>query len=873
MTRAAFSMESSVVQSRPSPHLPQVPRSSTFVEFGKEDIEQSIPARFEKIVEQYPERIAIKTKEAGLTYDQLNQQANRVAHALLCKGQPIAEPVAFLLEDGIPPIVILLGILKAGYMYLPLDPTLPANRLVTIIEDSQTHLIVTDQKNAALAQEVACGNVAVCTLEDWTAQGPTTNPGLTVSPDSLATIFYTSGSAGQPKGVITNHRVMLHTIMNLTNHYGISRDDRVALLFLIAFAASVGPLFGPLLNGATLLPYNLKADGFSGLASWLRQEQITFYMSVPSTFRRLVATLPDTAPLSHLRLIVLGGEPVYKRDVELYLKHFSDGCLLCVHFAGTEARTISCYVIDKATPIKTNLVPVGYAAADKKILLLDDQGQEVPVNETGEIAVKSRYLAVGYWRNPHLTQSAFQSAAQGGEERIYRTGDLGRMRPDGCLEYLGRKDSQVKIRGHRVETGEVEMTLLDLEAVKEAAVTVKEDSTGRKYLAAYCVPRSAPLPSTNVLRAALANTLPVYMLPSRFIPLESLPLTATGKVDYRALPDPPRTRPHLSHALLAPGTAEETALQRIWQEILDIQPIGVQDDFFDLGGDSLAAVDVLTRLEQEFQVLLPPEVFIHEPTIAALAHRLGQQKDAAWSSPLIAIQPSGSKPPFFCTGGYGGNVLQFRGIRPHLDPDQPFYGLRDPRLGHKKVAFTRIADIARRHVETLLARQPHGPYYIGGYSFGCLVAFEIAQQLQRAGHDVGALLFLDLPNGCLPRRPGPTLGPKIRSLMRQPSLSTVYSRIITKLALLTKRLTPAFIAPLSVLEANVLAKIAYVPQVYPGRIIFLQTKNNQGVPLMWKPLIAGGIEVQEIPGDHYTMWQEPHVSVLAEKIKVCLTDL
>jgi thioesterase domain-containing protein len=281
----------------------------------------------------------------------------------------------------------------------------------------------------------------------------------------------------------------------------------------------------------------------------------------------------------------------------------------------------------------------------------------------------------------------------------------------------------------------------------------------------------------------------------------------------------------------------------------------------------------LTRIEHEFQAILPPEVFIHEPTIASLAHQLAQQNDAAWNSPLIAIQPSGSKPPFFCTGGYGGNVLQFRGIRPYLYPDQPFYGLRDPRLGHKRVAFTRITDIARHHVETLLAQQPHGPYYVGGYSFGCLVAFEMAQQLQKAGHHVGALFFLDLPNGCLPRAPGPTLGTKIRFLVRQQSLSSAYQRIVTKLSLLTKRLTPAFVAPLSVLEANILAKLAYVPQVYPGRVIFLQTKNNQDIPLMWKPLMAGGIEVQEIPGDHYTMWQEPHVQIFAEKLKSCLAHL
>lgn len=306
----SFSAENPLTPLPQSRRLFQALRSNSFVEFAREEIERSIPARFEKQVDHYPDQIAIKTKDQTLTYSELNRLANRVAHALLHRRRQIEEPVAFLLEDGIPQIVIILGILKAGKMYVPLDPSLPTNRLAIIIEDSQAHVIVTDKKNHALAQEVARDTVEVCTLESWTAQLPTTNPGLTVSPDTIVNIFYTSGSAGQPKGVVTNHRVILHTIMNFTNHYGISSDDHVALLFSIGFAASVGPLFGALLNGATLLPYNLKADGFSDLANWLMQEQITFYMSVPSTFRRLVATLPGTATLSHLRWIVLGGEPV-----------------------------------------------------------------------------------------------------------------------------------------------------------------------------------------------------------------------------------------------------------------------------------------------------------------------------------------------------------------------------------------------------------------------------------------------------------------------------------------------------------------------------------------------------------------------------------
>src|SRR5262245_55886011 len=746
MNSMPLALDSPAEQVQHSPRLLRVPRSATFVEFSRAEIEQSISARFEPKVMHYPERIAIKHKDCALTYEQLNQQANRVAHVLLQRRELREEPIAFLLDSGISQIVTILGILKAGKIYLTLDASLPANRLISILDDAQASLIVTDRQNYALAQELSQNTREVLTIDDLDAHLPLSNPGLTVPPDTTVNILYTSGSTGQPKGVIQNHRTTLHNVMSLTNSYGISRDDRLALLFSTGFAASLFPIFGALLNGATLFPYDLKTDGFAQLANWLIQEQITFYDSVPSTLRRLVATLPETAQFPHLRLITLSGEAAYKRDVELYKRYFSDDCLLCVRLGGTETRVICSYFIDKETQITTNIVPVGYAAEDKKILLLDADGKEVAAEQVGEIAVQSRYLATGYWRNPQLTQAAFQPSPHGGEEHIYRMGDLGRMRPDGCLEYLGRKDTQVKIRGHRVETGEVEMALLDLEGVKEAAVAVKEDETGRQYLVAYLVPTDNVLPPVDILRLGLTRMLPGYMIPSHFVSLAPLPTTATGKADYRALPEPSRTRPNLQNPFRAPHTAQETALQQIWQEILNIQPIGRHDNFFDLGGDSLAVEEVLAQIEQRFHVTLPPDVFIHEPTIELLAPLLLEPEMAIVKSSLIVIQPAGSKPPFFCTSGYDGTALPLRRLGPLLAPDQPFYGLRDPRLERKTVPFVSVEHHAAHYIRLIRSRQPQGPYYLGGYSWGCVLAFEIAQQLRKAGHAVKALIFFDMPH-------------------------------------------------------------------------------------------------------------------------------
>ncbi len=857
------------MQLKQSPRLSQAPRSGNFVEFKKEEIEHSIPTRFEKQVEYYPARIAVRTSDSTLTYSQLNQRANRIAHALLQRRELLEEPVAFLLSHGMPQIVAILGILKAGKTYVLLDPSFPATRLAAVLEDCGASLIVTDEQNRALAQELAQNARDTLLLDDLDAHFPSTNPGLLILADTTVNIIYTSGSTGRPKGVIHNHRVLLHNIMSATNTYGISRDERIALLFSLGFSASFTPLFCALLNGATVLPYNLKDDGFAQLANWLVQEQVTIYDSVPSTFRRFVTVLPETAQFPHLRLITVGGEPVYKRDVEFYKKHFADDCLFCVRLAGTETRIICSWFITKATHLATNVVPVGYADEGKEVLLLDDAGKEVVADQVGEIAVKSRYLATGYWRNPQLTQAVFQASPQGGEERIYHTGDLGRMRPDGCLEHLGRKDSQVKIRGHRVEIGEVEMALLDLAEVKEAAVAVKQNGAERKYLVAYLVPESSTLPSTDVVRATLVKALPDYMVPSRFVLLESLPLTVTGKVDYRALPEPPRTRPDLQTAFVAPRSEQETSLQQIWQEILEIEPIGVHDNFFDLGGDSLAVEEVLAQVEERFHLTLPPDVFIQGATLEALAYILCRPESRTVQSSLIAIQPAGSNPPFFCLAGYDGTALPLRGMRVYLAPDQPFYGLRDPRLEHKKVSFTRIEDIVPQYIDTIQARQPQGPYYIGGYSFGCLVAFETAQQLQRAGQQVKALVFLDLPRGCRPQKA--VIAPAAKmNVVKQEGLAKSFKEITKRLFMFTKRFTPSVAGSLSVREANILAKTVYIPKTYPGRIIFFQTSDNQDIPYVWENLIAGGIEVYPIPGDHHTMWREPNIQVLAEKFKAVL---
>ncbi|MEE9569908.1 MAG: amino acid adenylation domain-containing protein [Candidatus Binatia bacterium] len=514
-----------------------------FVEFKKEEIEQSIPDRFEQIVRTYPDRLAVKTNTHKLTYCVLNQTANRVARAILAQSNGGEEPVALLLDHDVPLIATILGVLKAGKIYVPLDPSFPRARVRSMLESLQADLVVTTSERFALAKEVLQPRQKLLNLDEIDLKVSTENLCLPISPDTLVNIIYTSGSTGQPKGAVHNHRTGLYQAMHYTNDLHICPDDRLSLLHSCSFSASVYSLFGALLNGATLLPFALKSEGLAPLTHWLSQEEITICRAVATVLRYFLRSLTGGEKFPKLRLVYVGGEPVYRSDVELFRKLLPETCLV-VNMGANETGLMRQHFIHEDSLINGDVVSVGYAVDDKEILLLDESGKEVGFNCVGEIAVRSRYLSRGYWRRPDLTQAAFLPDPEGGDRRIYQTGDLGRMRPDGCLEHLGRKDFQVKIKGQRVELTEVEMALLAHIGIKEVVVTAKQNESGSQKLIAYLVARH-PQPTVNELRDFLTQKLPGYMVPSIFVMLDRLPLTESGKLDRQALPDPGNARPEL----------------------------------------------------------------------------------------------------------------------------------------------------------------------------------------------------------------------------------------------------------------------------------------------------------------------------------------
>ena len=879
-----------------------------FITFARHEIEQSIADRFESQVRKFPSHIAVKSRSHEWSYEELNRSANRVCQTILSLRGEGEERIALLLEHDAPMIAALLGTLKAGKTYVPLDPLYPRERLAYILADSQAGALLTNDENLPLAQKLTGDGVQLINIDHLDSAAPVAGA-LNIPPDRLAYILYTSGSTGKPKGVMQNHRNVLHFIRVYTNNLHINSDDRLTLLSSYCFDAAVMDIYGALLNGATLYLVHIREEGLAYLSDLLTEEAITIYHSTPTVYRYYVKTLSELSEFPQLRLLVLGGEEVNRRDVELYKKHFSDECLLVNGFGPTEATVSLQYFIDKQTEISGHSVPIGYPVDDTEVLLLDPAGK--PADICGEIAIKCPYVALGYWRNAVATNAAFLSNWQGAGSHIYRTGDMGRRLSEGSIEFEGRKDFQVKIRGFRIELGEVEAVLSEHPSIRESVVVTREDSPGEKRLVAYVVLLEEVETIISDLQRWVKQRLPDYMVPSAFMVLDEFPLTVTGKVDRRALPAPDGKQ-FLENAFVAPRNTLELLLTKTWEKVLEVQPIGVKDNFFELGGHSLLAVRLFAQIEKLCGKKLPLATLFQAPTVEQLASLLSEEKWAPTWSSLVPIQPGGAKPPLFCLHLALGHVLFYRDLAHRLGSDQPIYALQPQGLDGTQPRHTRIEEMASHYIKEMRALQPEGPYYLGGSSFGGLIAFEMAQQLHAQGQQVGLLALFDT------YAPGfPKLSPEASSLRYQ--VYRFMQRVnlhLSNLLLLEPEGKVEYAREKAVLVKgrlkwrikhgieNGVKKITdnlsqsnghsvsgerqerrdaaqalreYVPQVYPGCVTLFRASNqpagyNNDRDLGWGELAAGGVETHEIPGYHGSIVREPRVRLLAEQLQACLSQ-
>ncbi|HEU4328597.1 MAG TPA: AMP-binding protein, partial [Roseiflexaceae bacterium] len=591
-----------------------LPEGHRFELFAAADLDRSIVARFERQVERWPERTAVCMDGQQISYTALNQQANRIAHMLRAAHAGEPAPVALLLAQSPLLIAAIMGVLKAGMFYMPLDPDDPPARLGAALAAPPAVLLLTDAAYADLAARVV-GDTPPLLRADKAGDWPAENLGLDLSPDQLAYLFFTSGTTGKPKSVVDSHRNVLHNIMRYTNRLAIGPDDGLTLIQYSSFSGSVSNIFGALLNGATLFPYDIRRDGAEAIGAWLLREPITIYHSVPSIFR---AFLAEGRRFERVRIVRLEGDQAAPRDLELFQRHFPPSCRLVNGLGATECGIVRQLFADHQTRIDGPTLPIGYPVEDMELLLLDGAGQPVAVGETGEIVIRSRYLAVGYWNSPEQTAAAFRDDPEPGFRR-YHTGDLGRLHPDGCLEHLGRKTFQAKVLGHSLDLVEIEAALRRVTGVAEAAALVREDAGGEPRLVAYLVPVGAQPPLVTHIRQTLAGWLPDYAIPSAYVFLAALPLNANMKVDRRALPAPGHERPLLATPLALPRTPVEQRLAELWQAELGIAPVGVHDAFVELGGNSLSAARLLAAVRAAFGAELAPRSLFEPGTVAGLA--------------------------------------------------------------------------------------------------------------------------------------------------------------------------------------------------------------------------------------------------------------
>ena len=868
-------------------------RQQLLVEFNDTKTEypkdKCIHQLFEEQVQRTPDNVAVVFEEQQLTYAQLNARANQLAHHLQTLGVGPEVPVALCMERCTEMVVGLLGILKAGGAYVPLDPAYPRERLSFIMKDAHAAVLLTRGDMMGIAPEQGIHAVNLDSGWEDIAGRSEENPVAGATAKNLAYILYTSGSTGQPKGVMVEHGGLCNTVNWLTHTLELSAADRCLLKTPITFDAVGRELFPTLLTGGTLVIAESGGHRDSRyLAKMMRSERITIFHCVPSLLQFLVEEPPFDDSLA-LRAVMCGGEALPAQVVERFQRR-SKAKLYNV-YGPTETIIDSTYWLCAEANGQSSS-PIGRPIPNARIYILNDALRPLPIGVAGHMHIGGVSLARGYLNRPDLTAEKFipdPFSAEPGA-RMYKTGDLARYRPDGNIEFLGRADHQVKIRGFRIELGEIEAALGQHPAVREAMVLAREDAPGEKRLVAYVVAES----TAEELRHFLKDKLPEYMVPGVVVLLDTMPLLSNGKVDRRALPAPDRSRPELDKSFVAPRDDLELQLAHIWEEILGIRPVGVRDNFFELGGHSLLAIRLFALIEKRLGKKLPVTAVFQGATVEHLADVLRHQATAGPQSSLVAIQPGGSRPPLFLVHPAGGHVFPYVHLAQLLGPDQPCYGLQAKGLEDGQEPHTRIEDMAAHYLQALQTVQPAGPYLLGGWSMGGEVAFEMAQQLHAQGQQVALLALLDSRVPTLDEAFPEEDADAILLVERYFGISFGPMEFLAKrskdeqLAFILEHAKSAGLVPaefdlsqarrfVQLIRSDLRATHNYELHRYPGRVTLFKasetlTGTSPDPTFGWSEWAGGGVEVHIVPGNHANMIYKPHVEVLAEKLTTCLNQ-
>lgn len=844
-----------------------------------------------------------------LHYDDLNRRANQLARHLRALGVRRETLVGIGLDRSADMTIALLGILKAGGTYLPLDPSYPAARLAFMLEDSRAPLVVTQERFAGLFVDAA---QVVCLDRDRAALDALGADDLSsiTTPEDAAYVIYTSGTTGQPKGVVGLHRGAMNRLGWMWRAYPFGTDEVCCQKTSLNFVDSVSEIFSPLLHGipTVILPDDAVRDPRK-LVEILATTGVTRLVLVPSLLRDILA-VPDVGDrLAALKVCVSSGETLPVGVCRRFHELLPDAVLLNLYGSTEVSADVTCFDTRQLPP-DAAAVPLGRPIDNTRISIVDDDLQPVRGGASGELCVSGAGLARGYLNRPDLTSERFISgvSADAPLMTMYRTGDRACYLPDGNIAFLGRIDQQVKIRGVRVEPGEVEAVLAAHPDVAQAVVIARQDGAGDMRLVAYVVSKDPAAGAVGDLRRFCSERLPDHMVPSIVVPMDGLPLTPSGKVDRGTLPAPERARPAVGGSVPPPRTSVEQGLVTIWRTMLEIDDVGVADDFFALGGDSLLAMRMIARVGEVYGRRLPVSVLAKASTIERLADVVVRpEAPDAWS-PLIDLQPRGVRRPFFLVHGIGGEVLTFAGLAQRLAPDQPVYGIRAKGSDGVHEPLGDVESMAACYVEAVRTAEPEGPYLLGGYCSGGTVALEMARQLRASGQDVALLAMIDteapaVGGGFGWREPG-FVGAYLRNLaswivddefLRSPTADKI-ERLRSKGRLLRDRVrsfvrsgaAPDIRDVLGVwrfperhrafLETHSRALANYEPHEYDGPITLIRarTVSLATVPpydLGWSRLARGPLDVCVVPGAHDNILTEPRVEQLAAQLRACLDSV
>jgi len=847
--------------------------------------DQTVPELISLQAQRTPEAIAVivPAGERGarqITYRGLDLQSNHLAHRLRSFGIGRHSLVGVCLDRSIDMVVALIGVLKAGAAYVPMDPHLPKDRLTFMIEDAKLSLILSEEK----FQHLVPAGVNAFFLDrdaDQLQESSNLPPENTASPEDAMYVIYTSGSTGRPKGVQIMHRSVVNLLESVRHEPGLTADDRLLSVTTLSFDIAALEIYLPLITGACVLLVGraVAADG-RALAQLMEASNATVMQATPVTWRMLLEA--GWNGKRSLRMWC-GGEALPR---ELAARLLSTGSELWNLYGPTETTIWSTVhrVTDNESPI-----PIGKPIANTQIYLLDDHRQLVPKGVSGELCIGGDGLACGYLNRPELSAEKFIPHPFIPGARLYRTGDLARWSSNGNLEFLGRLDHQVKIRGLRIELEEIEHVLRQHSTVQDVVVTTTSADSGKIALAAYIVPRKGVELSSfqGEFRSYLASRIPEYMVPSTFTALETLPLTANGKVDRKALPAPVRK----VERAVAPRNFVETQLLTIWQQVLQLHGIGIRDNFFNLGGNSLTAMKLLAQMEKVFG-RLPVSWLFEAPTVEQMAAKLTDAGiKRSWRS-LVAIQPHGEKPPLFLVPGGIGNPLTSTNFALSLPPDQPVYGLQFVGLDGSRPPLKTVEEIASHFVSEIQSIQREGPYHVGGHCLGGVIAFEMAQQLTAKGHEVAVVTMIDSFPPSVYRPPLPyTIRLRQVSIVVQKLGRFCRFSTAEKMARLRQKIrdgrtlgdqlsSERHLNKLDQLmwEANTNAIRNYQPKPYKGKVVLILcdggTLRDTDPRLEWVALSGADPEIHrlDVP-DHNLLVEHPWVSMLAADLQRTLADV